>query len=106
VVINEECSSWYWTCIPEQTPATQVPLMHVTGEPQAPIELHVSTPLPEHCTAPGVHTPMQTPFTHAWFVQGTALPQAPLPLHVCTALPEHCPAFGVHTPVQAPFWQA
>jgi hypothetical protein len=63
--------------------------MHATGAPHAPLALHVSTALPEHCTAPGAHTPVQAPFTHAWFVHATALLHAPLALHVSTALPEH-----------------
>jgi hypothetical protein len=32
---------------------------------QVPAALHVCTPLPEHCVAPGAHTPVHDPITHA-----------------------------------------
>ena len=73
-----------------QTPVTQVELVHATAVPQAPAEVHVWTPLPEHCTAPGVQTPVHAPLTHAWLLHATAVPQVPLALHVWTPLPEHC----------------
>ncbi len=58
--------------------------VHATGAPHWPAEEHVWTPLPEHCTAPGVHTPEQTP---DWHVDGDThwVPQAPqLLLSVCS----------------------
>jgi hypothetical protein len=72
------------------TPVTHVELVHATAVPHAPAALHVCTPLPEHCTAPGVHTPVHAPLTHAWLLHAAAVPHAPLALHVCTPLPEHC----------------
>jgi hypothetical protein len=71
-----------------------------------PLFPHVSTPLPTHCTTPGLHCPAHAPDTHAWLVQGTAVPQVPVRLHVCTALPEHWVAPGTQMPVQVPIEQA
>jgi hypothetical protein len=68
--------------------------------------LHVCTPLPEHRTAPGTHTPVQTPETHAELVQADAVPHCPVDEQVCTPLLEHCVELGMHTPVQAPLAQA
>jgi hypothetical protein len=53
----------------------QVPAEHVadafgrlvvqaTGLLHWPVELHVWTPLPEHCVAPGVQTPEHWPLMH------------------------------------------
>jgi hypothetical protein len=77
-------------------------LAHGAGEDHWPSLPHVWTPAPEHCVAPGWHTPPHRPPAHAWFVHGTELPQAPSPPHVCTPLPEHCVAPGAHDPVQPP----
>ena len=62
-----------------------VPLLHValafatvvvqaTGEPQAPLALHVSTLLPEHVTWFGAHTPVHAPDTQVLFTHATAVP--------------------------------
>ncbi len=58
--------------------------------PHWPLLPHVCTPLPEHCVAPGVHTPVHAPFTHAWLVQEPAFDHVPVALHVCGCWPEHC----------------
>jgi hypothetical protein len=71
------------------TPVTHVELVQATAVPQAPAAVHVWTPLPEHCTAPGVQTPVQAPLTHAWLLHATAVPQAPAAVQVSTPLPEH-----------------
>ena len=48
---------------------------HGTALPHWPLALHVSTALePEHCVAPGVHTPVHAPATHAWLTHATGLP--------------------------------
>jgi hypothetical protein len=50
----------------------QAPLAHVWGGvhavalPQFPVESHVSTALPEHVVAPGVHEPAQLPAVHTF----------------------------------------
>jgi hypothetical protein len=54
-----------------------------------PFADQVWTPLPEHCVAPGTHTPVQPPDTQAELVHATAVPHVPFVLHVCTPLPEH-----------------
>ena len=36
--------------------------------PRALFDWHVCAPLPEHCWAPGVHTPVHDPPTHAWLL--------------------------------------
>ncbi len=70
-------------------PPSHEPPSHGEALCQLPVELQVSTPPSEHCTAPGVHEPVQRPLTHAWLKQGTAVPQAPVAWHVSTPLPEH-----------------
>jgi hypothetical protein len=35
--------------------------LQLTVEPQVPLDWQVCTPLPEHCVAPGVHTPAHAP---------------------------------------------
>jgi hypothetical protein len=62
--------------------------------------------LPEHCVAPGVHTPVHAPVTQAEFVHADGAPHVPFPEQSCTPLPEHCVEPGTHTPVQAPLTQA
>ena len=62
----------------------------------------VSTPLPEHCVAPGVQEPAHDPLLHT---NGHALPvfcQVPVEPHVCGCWPLHCVAPGVHNPVHEP----
>jgi hypothetical protein len=73
-----------------QTPLTHAEFEHAAAEPHVPLALHVSTPLPEHCVAPGVHDPVHAPLTHAWFVQALAFCQVPVALHVCGCWPLHC----------------
>lgn len=87
---------------PEHTPPTQVWLTHATGLPQVPLEVHVSTALPEHVVWPGAQTPEHTPPMQVWLTQLTGLPQVPLEEHVSTALPEHCVAPGEQVPLHAP----
>ena len=67
-----------------------VSFVHAAAVPQLPPALHVCTPLPEHCNAPGEHVPLHAPLTHAKVVQATAPPHVPLEVHVCTPLPLHC----------------
>jgi hypothetical protein len=92
---------------------THAPLVHVcvfavqaTAEPQAPLDEHVCTALPEHCVDSGTHTPVHAPFTHAEETHATSLPHAPLVEHVSTLFPEQRVVFGVHTPVHVPLTQA
>jgi hypothetical protein len=54
--------------------AWATPVVHATAEPQAPLALHVSTPLPEHVVWLGAQTPAQAPETHVWFTHATAEP--------------------------------
>jgi hypothetical protein len=44
-------------------------LLHAAGAPQLPVASHVWTPLPRHCTAPGVHA------THAPLKQAGCAPE-------------------------------
>jgi hypothetical protein len=67
-----------------------------------PVALHVSSTLPVHCNAPGVHPPVQAPDTHAWVTHAIGTPQARLESHVCTPLPEHSVDPGVHGPEHCP----
>jgi hypothetical protein len=63
--------------------------VQVDALPHWPLELHVCNPLPEHCVAPGEHTPVQAPITHAEFAHATGLLQVPVEEQVCVPLPEH-----------------
>ncbi len=90
---------------PEQTPAAQAELVQAIAELQAPVPLHVSTPLPLHRVAPGAHDPVHAPPTHAVFTHVDGAPQVPVPLHVATPLSDppsapdaHSVAPGEHTP--------
>ena len=78
--------------------------MHATV-PHEPVELQVSTPLPEHCNAPGLQA-TQAPVRQAGVVpvHATAVPHEPVALHVWTPLPEHCLVPGVQA-TQAPLRQ-
>jgi hypothetical protein len=89
--------------------ATQAPPLHVwvfaaqgTAASHCPLDEQVCTPLPEHCLAPGTHTPVHALPTQADETQVDAVPHCPLDEQVCTPLLEHCFVPGVHTPVQAP----
>jgi hypothetical protein len=79
-------------------------VVQATALPHSPVESHVSTPLPAHCVAPGVHTPVQAPPTHAWLTQGAAVPHEPVEVHVSTALllGSHCVVPGAQTSLIAP----
>jgi hypothetical protein len=68
---------------------TQADRVHAAAVPHMPVELHVCTPLPEHCVPPGVHDPEHAPFTHAWPVQRAGAPQLPVLSQVCTPLFRH-----------------
>lgn len=57
---------------PVHAPLTHAEFEHAEGAPQVPLPEHVSTPLPEHCTAPGAQTPVHPPDTHAELVQAVA----------------------------------
>jgi hypothetical protein len=86
---------------PVQTPLTHVWCVHATAVPHCPLALQVSTPSPEHCTAPGTQTPPQAPPVHTnW--HGWGLPKWPVESQVSTPLFEHWVAPGVHVPVQLP----
>ena len=76
-------------------------VVHAAGLLHWPLLEQVCTPLPEHCVAPGVHTPEHAPLTHT-YVQATGLPQVPPLEHVCTPLPEHWVAPGVQEPAHVP----
>ena len=73
---------------------------------QLPVLSQVLMPLPEHCVAPGVQTPLHAPFTHAELAQACALDQEPVTSHVWTASPEQRVVPGVHVPVQVPLTHA
>jgi hypothetical protein len=83
-------------------PSTHVWFVHGTAAPNCPLAPHVSTPLSEHCVAPGVHEPVQMPALHT---PGQAAPlfcHAPVVSHVCGCCPEHCSHPGTQTPEQTP----
>jgi hypothetical protein len=50
--------------LPVHTPLTHVEPLQATAVPQVPVDEQVWTALPEHWTAPGVHTPLQAPAEH------------------------------------------
>jgi hypothetical protein len=52
--------------------------VQAAGDPHAPVDEHVSTPLPEHVVALGAQTPWQAPLTHAWLVHAAGLLHWPL----------------------------
>ena len=84
-----------------QTPDTQAELLHAVPAPHCPVPSQTCTPLPEHCVAPGVHTPVQAPAAQAYWHEVTA-PHAPLVVHDCTPAPEHLVTPGAHEPAQTP----
>jgi hypothetical protein len=81
-------------------------LVHETAELHWPVAEHVWTPLPEHCVAPGTHTPMHAPVTQADATHEEAAPHWPLELQVSTPLPEQRVVPGAHTPEHSPPTQA
>jgi hypothetical protein len=87
---------------------THVWLVHATGEPQIPVALHVSTPLPEHCSAPGLQDPAHCPPTppSVGLLQMPehfeGVPHVPIAPHVSTLLPWQVVWFGAQTPAHAP----
>ena len=118
--------------VPVPEPDTHVLLVHATALPHWPQALQVSTPLPEHCVAPGVHAGFagheQLPhahvelhssdpyvlhdcvaaFAHApWLEHVPLVCQAPLALQVCVSVPQLPQATGfvwpgAQAPVQVP----
>jgi hypothetical protein len=74
--------------LPVQTPLMHVEPLQATAVPQVPLDWHVCTPLPEHCVAPGVHTPVQAPAWHT-YVQAVVPPKVPSDWQVWTLLPLH-----------------
>jgi hypothetical protein len=52
---------WPGAHTPMQAPPTHVLSTHATALPHDPPAAHVSTPFPEHCVAPGAHTPASPP---------------------------------------------
>ena len=75
--------------------------MHAAAALHCPLALHVWTPLPEHCFAPGVHAAHAPPTqTGVPPPQAAAAPQLPVASQVSTPLPEQRVAPGVHTPAQ------
>jgi hypothetical protein len=76
--------------VPEQTPATQVPLPHAVAAPHCPQPPHVSTSMPEHWALPGVH---------AGAGPHEQLPQEQVDVHDCVPYVLHiCVPFGAHAP--------
>lgn len=78
-------------------------VVHATGDPYVPLDVHVSTLDPEHVVCVGAHWPVHTPLTQVWFTHAVPFCHVPVLSHVCGCVPElHCSAPGVHTPVQLP----
>jgi hypothetical protein len=50
--------------------------------PQVPLDVHVSTPLPEQVVCPGAHTPVHAPPMHVWFEHAVPAVHEPEVLHV------------------------
>jgi hypothetical protein len=46
--------------------------------------------LPEHCTVPGVQTPVHAPLTQAWLEHAAPFCHAPVAEQVCGWFPLHC----------------
>jgi hypothetical protein len=67
--------------------------------------VQVCTLLPEHCVAPGVHTPPHAPELHT-YMQVAGDPHAPVDEHVSTPLLAQVVALGAQTPWQAPLTHA
>ncbi len=81
-----------------------VALLQATSAVHTPLELHLSTPLPDaaHRVVPGVHCPAQAPATHALSLHRVGVPHMP-DTHACVAeLPEHCTPPAEHGPVHTP----
>jgi hypothetical protein len=56
--------------------------VQATAVPHAPAAVQVCTPLPEHCVAPGAHTPVHVPLTHVWLVHAVPTVHVPVALQV------------------------
>ncbi len=83
-------------------PETHVWLTQEVGLPHCPAPLQISTPLPEHCVAPGVHDPVQAPPLQIE-LHAVGGPHNPVVgSHCSTELPEHVVWSGAHSPVQLP----
>ena len=74
--------------VPWHMPLTHAWLVHESAGPQAPLSLHVCTPLPwsEHRVDWGAHSPVQAPSTHAWLPQSIGAPQWPVASQIWTPL--------------------
>jgi hypothetical protein len=68
--------------VPVHAPFTHAWFVQSAAVPHVPEAPHVSTPLFEHCLAPGEQVPAHAPLTHAWFVQATGVPHVPEAPHV------------------------
>ncbi len=95
----------------EHTAVTHAPLVHVcsgvhvAGADHWALALHVSTPLPEHCVAPGVQTPVHWPALQTK-EQLDPLCQVPVASQVSGKSPLHWRAPGVQLPTHLPPLQA
>jgi hypothetical protein len=88
-----------------QTPVQPPPAQtyeHDAGDPQTPPEVHVSTPLPEHCVAPGVHDPAHDPLLQTYWHADPELCHVPVESQVWGCRPLHWEAPGVQLPLQVP----
>jgi hypothetical protein len=59
-------------------PETHVWLVQATGLPKLPLDVQVSTPLPEHVVWLGAHTPVHVPLTQVLLLQAVPTVQVPL----------------------------
>ena len=80
----------------------------MTGSPHVSLDVHVCTPCPEHCVAPGVQAPvlLHWPFMHEPLGHAIAAPRLPVGSHVCTPAPLHTVEPGTHVPAHAPLTHA
>ncbi len=90
------------------TDAFTTEVVHVVGLPHWPFAPHVSSCVPEHCVAPGVHTPAQlVPRQMYWQAEG--VPHVPAE-QASTLLPTHWVVPLVHEPAHVPavhtYWHA
>jgi hypothetical protein len=82
--------------------ALATPVVQATADPQLPLALQVSRPLPEHVVWLGAHAPVHAPETQVWLTHAVALLHAPPAVQVSTPLPEQVVWLGAHTPAQLP----
>ncbi len=77
---------------PVHVPLTQVVWPQSMAVPQLPVPSQISTPLPEHVLAPGLHVPVHCPEpTAPEQTEGHAVaePYVPFAVHCATPLPTH-----------------